>query len=185
MNRVGMAGCAALFLLASAADAITSAAIAAPASAAPVTAAAALGWIRDLAGDWQGTFEWTGGRTAKGTIDARYTLTGNGSAVVEDLLMDGKPTMTSVYHLDGDALRMTHYCGAGNQPRLKAASIDAAAKSIHFDLVDITNLKSPTAGHVVAVDLKSIDAAHLVVRFTFRGSGPDSLETIDLRRARS
>jgi hypothetical protein len=27
--------------------------------------------------------------------------------------------MMSVYHLDGDELRMTHYCAAGNQPHLR------------------------------------------------------------------
>jgi hypothetical protein len=48
-------------------------------------------------------------------------LTGNGSALVESLIMGGVPTMTTVYHLDEADLRMTHYCGAKNQPRLKAA----------------------------------------------------------------
>jgi hypothetical protein len=34
--------------------------------------------------------------------------------------------MVSVYHLDGDELRMTHYCAAGNQPRFK---LDRAAST--------------------------------------------------------
>ncbi len=31
---------------------------------------------------------------------------------------------------------MTHYCAAGNQPRLKAASIDQEKKIIHFTYLD-------------------------------------------------
>jgi hypothetical protein len=56
--------------------------------------------------EWEGSFEWIGARTATGTVNATYSETGNGSAVVENLAMDGVPAMTSVYHLDGaDLLR--------------------------------------------------------------------------------
>jgi len=51
--------------------------------------------------------------------------------------------MTSAYHLDKEDLRMTHYCAAGNQPRLKAGSIDLSKNLFRFDFVDITNLASP------------------------------------------
>jgi len=74
---------------------------------------------------------------------ATYHVTGNGSAVIEELIVDGKPSMTSAYHLDKDDLRMTHYCAAANQPRLKASSIDLSKNLIRFDFVDITNLASP------------------------------------------
>src|SRR5438477_12411109 len=74
--------------------------------------------IKALVGDWQGSYEWIG-KNRKGPMNARYYLTGNGTAVVEDLIVDGDPNMTTVYHLDGADLRATHYCAAGNQPRLK------------------------------------------------------------------
>ena len=48
-----------------------------------------------------------------------YRLTGRGSALIEEFV--GDPPMTSVYHLDHDELRMTHYCNAGNQPRMVGA----------------------------------------------------------------
>ncbi len=75
--------------------------------------------LKALVGDWQGSYEWLG-KNRKGPINARYYLTGNGTAVVEDLIVDGNANMTTVYHLDGADLRATHYCAAGNQPRLKA-----------------------------------------------------------------
>lgn len=74
--------------------------------------------------------KWSGGRSAKGKMDAEYYTSGNGSAVVENLLSDGKPTMTTVYHLDGDALRATHFCALQSQPRLKAARIVLPTRSI-------------------------------------------------------
>ena len=67
-------------------------------------AAQALERFRGLEGRWTGTFAWSGARSAKGNMDAEYYVTGNGSAVVENLLSDGKPTMTTVYHLDGDVM---------------------------------------------------------------------------------
>jgi hypothetical protein len=48
-----------------------------------------------------------------------YKLTGAGSAVVETQFPGTGHEMVSVYHLDRDDLRMTHYCAAGNQPRMK------------------------------------------------------------------
>src|SRR5215831_2783529 len=80
--------------------------------------------LRLLQGNWKGTYAWTGASTASGEMSATYHLTGNGSALIEELIMNGQPSMTSVYHLDKNDLRMTHYCASGNQPRLKAGSID-------------------------------------------------------------
>lgn len=83
--------------------------------------AAALAQIRGLAGDWEGTFVWRGSGDAAEKLTAKYSETGH-AAVVETLIMNGKPTMTSVYHLDGPSdLRMTHFC-VQNQPRLKGQS---------------------------------------------------------------
>jgi hypothetical protein len=48
-----------------------------------------------------------------------FKLTGAGSALVETQMPGQSHEMVSVYHLDGDELRMTHYCAAGNQPRFK------------------------------------------------------------------
>ncbi len=89
--------------------------------------ATAFGQLKSLAGDWEGTYEWTG-TGAGGSMTATYSLSGNGSAVVETLTMGGVPGMTSVYHLDGADLRMTHFCAAQNQPRLKAHRIPTFAR---------------------------------------------------------
>ena len=60
--------------------------------------------------------------------------------------------MGSVYHLDGADLRVTHYCAAQNQPRLRATSFGTDNSDIRFSFVDITNLRSPSDGHVSGLE---------------------------------
>ena len=144
--------------------------------------AAALTQLRGLAGEWEGSLEWTGARTGTGKMNATYYETGNGSAVVENLAVDGVPSMTSVYHLDGADLRMTHYCGAQNQPRLKASRIDVAKSSLDFDFVDATNLRSPDAPHVYGFEMRLLSADHITLAFLFEAGGKRSKEFIDLKR---
>ena len=141
--------------------------------------------LRALDGEWEGTLEWTGARTGTGKVHASYHPTGNDSAMIEDLIMSGTvPSMTSVYHLDGSDLRMTHYCGAHNQPRLKATRIDQAQGTVQFAFVDGTDLAAHPA-HVDAFEIRFVSADHLALRFTFVGGGKTSIEHIELDRVRA
>jgi hypothetical protein len=89
--------------------------------------------LRALSGDWEGTVAWTGQPASE--IAAQYSVTGKRSAVVEQLSNE----MTSVYYLDGTDLRMTHFCAAQNQPRLKANAYGRDKRAVTFPL-----LTSPT-----------------------------------------
>ena len=142
----------------------------------------ALAQIKALTGNWSGTFKWTGGRHDSGSMNASYYVTGNGSAVVENLLNESTPVMTSVYHLDGRDLRMTHFCGAQNQPRLKARRIDLYDGAIDFEFVDATNLQSPDAPHVHGLEIRLIDPNHLTLAFLFQSGSVESREEINLKR---
>ena len=140
--------------------------------------------MRTLAGTWEGTFEWSGGRTGAGKLRATYYVTGNGSALVENLLMGegDAPSMTTVYHLDGAELRMTHFCAAQNQPRLKATQIDAAAGTADFGFIDVTNATVSPA-YVDGFSMRILDADDLNLKFEFLGkSGKKAVETIVLKR---
>jgi hypothetical protein len=141
--------------------------------------------LATLAGDWEGPFEWTGGRSGAGRMSARYSLTGNGSAVVESLTVDGVPSMTSVYHMDGADVRMTHYCAAQNQPRLKGHRIDLTHGIVDFAFVDATNLRSPDAPHVTGVELRFRDEDHFTLTFLFQAASRQSRERIELTRVKA
>jgi hypothetical protein len=142
----------------------------------------ALSQIKALIGNWSGAFQWTGGRNDSGSMNATYYVTGNGSAVVENLMNESKPVMTSVYHLDGPDLCMTHFCGAQNQPRLKARRIDLDHGAIDFEFVDATNLRSPDAPHVHGLEIRLIDPNHLTLTFLFQSGSVESREEINLKR---
>jgi hypothetical protein len=139
--------------------------------------------MRSLVGDWEGTFAWSGGGGREpGKLRVNYYLTGNGSALVEDLIMGDAPTMTTVYHLDGAELRMTHFCAAKNQPRLKASHIDAGAGTARFSFVDVTNA-SANGAYVDGFSIHIVDADNLKLEFDFGGSsGKRAVESIVLRR---
>jgi hypothetical protein len=156
-----------------------------PAAGAKQTPAAAmLEKLRGLAGEWNGTVQWSGARTDTGTMNAKYSVISRGSAVVEDLGDGDPPVMTSVYHLDGADLRMTHFCGATNQPRLKADRIDPERGEVDFAFVDVTNLASPEAGHVTGCQIRLLGPDRMVLTFVFEAGPKKSFERIDLRRAK-
>jgi len=138
--------------------------------------------LTKMVGHWEGDLVWSGARTGTEKLQADYYLTGNGSSLVENLIMGGVPMMTTVYHLDETDLRMTHYCAAKNQPRLKATKIDEGSQTTTFSFVDMTNGVSHPA-HVEAFSVQIVDSDHLHLQFTFAGgTGKKAIEDIALQR---
>jgi hypothetical protein len=116
----------------------------------PVTARAAFERLKTLKGDW--THEGQGcdptAEREPGWDRVQYKLTGAGSALVE---VDGPGTkneMISVYHLDGDDLRMTHYCPAQNQPRLKLDRAASRPERLVFSFDGGSNIDPAKDGYI-------------------------------------
>jgi len=110
----------------------------------------------------------------KATLDLE--LTSGGTALLEKFHMveNGKPVeMTTLYYLDGDQVKLTHYCMAGNQPTMKG-SYAAETKTITFDLVSISNLKSADDGHMHHAVYTFIDNDHFKTTWTFRKEQKDA-----------
>ena len=139
--------------------------------------------ILGLAGNWVGITYWSTDPSKREEVRMTYQPTGLGSAVVEHFSTGTEPTMTSVYHMDGNDLRLTHFCSAKNQPRLKATRIDDGGRVVVFSLEDVTNLTSPGAGHVSGLELRFPAEDHLELKFTFSRDGRDIFEFIELARA--
>ncbi|MGB7845205.1 MAG: hypothetical protein WBL63_06290 [Candidatus Acidiferrum sp.] len=124
---------------------------------------AAFEQLKALVGHW----ETDKSNTNKATLDLE--LTSGGTAVIEKshMVNQGKPVeMITLYYLDGDQLKLTHYCMAGNQPTM-AGTYDASTKTVKFDFVSATNLKSPNDGHMHNAVYTFIDNDHFKTSWTF------------------
>lgn len=126
--------------------------------------------MKALVGDWQTE------TSAGGKATLHLELTSGGTALLEKFHMEenGKPVeMTTLYYVDGDQLKLTHYCMAGNQPTM-SGSYDAVTKTIKFNFLSISNLKSPDAGHMHHALYTFIDSDHLKTNWTFRKDQKDA-----------
>src|ERR1700704_1393988 len=75
--------------------------------------AAAFEQLKSLIGHWKTQ----SANMPDATLDLE--LTSGGTAVLErsHMINEGKPVeMITLYYLDGEQLKLTHYCMAGNQP---------------------------------------------------------------------
>lgn len=132
--------------------------------------------IKSMPGTWEGT-------SADGhPLQVTFKVVSGGTAVMSEIMGHGPEDMVSMFHLDGaNRLLVTHYCGAGNQPRMQA-SVSPDGKTITFIFVDATNLKSPDDGHMYRMVLALLDANHHTEEWTFIDHGKEMKESFDLRR---
>ena len=155
---------------------------ASPAFAQETVASRMLQRIVSLEGEWEGAYQWSGARSGGGTLRVIYQVTGMGSAVIETMVQGGRNSMSTVYHLDGADLRMTHYCATRKQSRLRAIPARINDHSATFDFVDVTNADPAHPGYVTGFDISIIDDNDIVNHFVFEGGVPRSIETITLHR---
>ena len=134
--------------------------------------------IKSLAGEWEGK------NSMGDRVRVSYRVTADGSALMSEIQSQMKGDnhdMVSMIHMDRDRLLLTHYCAAGNQPRMQA-SRSADGKTIRFDFVDATNLASPDAGHMQRVIFTILDAKHHTEHWYFVDHGRERVETFNLER---
>jgi len=110
-----------------------------------------------------------------------YRVTANGSAVMSEI--EGEHNMVTMFYLDGDRLLMSHYCAAGNQPRMKAVPI-ADGNSVAFDFLDATNLASPDSGHMHRAVFTLVDNKHLSEEWVWKKDGKETKEHFELQRVK-
>ncbi len=135
--------------------------------------------FKALAGEWEGQ------RRDGQAVKVSYQVLSGGSAVVETLTEFAEEvTMVTVYHMDGDDVRMTHYCSAQNQPRMKAAAVSPDARVVSFEFVDVTNLAQPTDGHMQNLEITFKDRNHITQKWTWLENERTTDNTFTLTRVR-
>jgi hypothetical protein len=113
-----------------------------------------------------------------------YRVTSAGSAVEETLFPGTPHEMVTMYHLDGDALMLTHYCAVGNQPHMRATKFDNPSQ-IAFGFAGGTNMNPATDSHMHDLTLTFVDADHIKAEWSFyeRGEKRD-VKNFNWKRAR-
>jgi hypothetical protein len=139
--------------------------------------AAAFARLKTLAGEWEAD-------THMGKAHLSYELIAGGTALVEKETAEKMPAMVTVYHLDGSRLLLTHYCMAGNQPRMQAKTYNADSGELEFQFLDATNLPAG-AGHMHNVKFRFVDNSHLATAWEFYENGaPKMTEAAEYTRVR-
>jgi hypothetical protein len=90
---------------------------------------AAFARLKTLAGEWEA-------ETRMGKAHLSYEVIAGGTALVEKETAEKMAAMLTVYHLDGERLLMTHYCMAGNQPRMQAKAFNPESGELEFQFLD-------------------------------------------------
>ena len=80
-------------------------------------------------------------------IGSTFRLTAGGSVLVEVMGPDEGFEMFNMFHADGERVLMTHYCAAGNQPRMEVKATDDENR-LELQFESVTNLASPGANHM-------------------------------------
>jgi len=120
---------------------------------------AAFARLKTLAGEWEAD-------TDMGKAHVSYEVIAGGTSLVERESAEKMPVMLTVYHLDGNRLLLTHYCIAGNQPRMQARTFNPQTGEMTFEFLDATNL-APGAGHMHNVKFRLIDNGHFTSEWQF------------------
>src|SRR5438874_7350558 len=117
-----------------------------------------------LQGEWQGVADGV-------NTTLIYTLTANGSALMEQCRPEKGHEMITMFTVDGDRLIATHYCSAKNQPQMVTSAITDAQKPLAFLLARITGLKSPADWHNTGLTVIQEDSDHLTQEWTYQSKG--------------
>ena len=147
--------------------------------------------LKTLAGTWKAsvtTFppQPQMGDGAIGQVSLRITSRGN--AIVHEMKEAGKPDdpvkydhPVTMFYLDEDRLLLTHYCDAGNRPRMVART-SPDGKTVEFDFLDVAG--GTQFGHMHHAVFTIIDANHHLEDWTYMTPGDKPVHAhIDLTRA--
>ena len=146
--------------------------------------------LKNLDGSWRS-------KSTRGWQETQqFRVLARGTAVVSQSSPDSATISTStnspnspmmtVFHMDGSRLLLTHYCEAGNQPRLVATSIENGGRTVHFSFLDATNLASPAAGHMHSVVLTFVDENHFTEQWSWYENGKEQwMESVTNERVAS
>jgi hypothetical protein len=149
----------------------------------PTEAQKAFDKMKTLAGSWVGQLTTSPQEPMVEGKFAQFSLrvTSLGNAFVHELSLSGRPDHpVTMFYLDGDRLLLTHYCDAGNRPRM-VGKVLPDGKQLEFEFLDLTG--SNQYGHMHHAVFTFIDADHHLEDWTWMGPGDKPVRAhFDLQR---
>jgi hypothetical protein len=141
--------------------------------------------LKALAGSWEGHVTTVPPQPDIEGKPAHLSLrvTSMGNAMVHEMTGEGRPDdpITMLY-LDGDRLLLTHYCDAGNRPRM-TGKMSPDGKTVEFDFLDVSG--STQYGHMHHAVFTMIDANHHTEDWTYMMPGDKPVHAhFDLQRTK-
>ena len=133
--------------------------------------------LTSLKGEWNGQIDGV-------NTTLIYTLTANGSALMEQCRSETRPEMITMFTVDGDHLIATHYCSAKNQPQMATAAITDVQRPLVFSLVRVTGLKSPDTFHNTGLTVIQEDDEHLTQQWSYQHKGKTGKNIFHFTRVR-
>ncbi len=145
--------------------------------------------LKTLAGAWEGRGTTTPAiPDMPDTMQVNLSVASSGNVLMHEMMgkaktdnpkKDADHPVTMLY-LDGDRLLLTHYCDAGNRPRM-AARISPDGNKIEFDFLDLSG--GTKHGHMDHAVFTIIDANHHTEDWTYLMPGDKPMHAhIDLQR---
>lgn len=139
--------------------------------------------LKTVAGSWVGQLTtFPSEPTADGKF-AQFSLrvTSRGNALVHELSLSGVPDHpVTMFYVDGDRMLLTHYCDAGNRPRM-AGKLSPDGKTLEFDFLDLSG--GNQKGHMHHAAFTFIDENRHIEDWTYMLPGDKPIRAhFDLQR---
>ena len=148
--------------------------------------------LKTLAGNWTGPAKLDPPMHEMGdgtVMQISLRVTSRGNALVHEMKEAGTADDPARYdhpltmlYLDGDRLLLTHYCDAGNRPRMVART-SADGKTVEFDFLDVAG--GTQYGHMHHAVFTVVDANHHTEDWTYMMPGDKPVHAhVELQRAK-
>ena len=134
--------------------------------------------MKTLAGTWEGPVTLDPPVAAMSTdkpMHVSLRVTSRGNAIVHEMQEAGSPEDPSKYdhpvtmfYADGDHVILTHYCDAGNRPRM-AGKASPDGKKVEFEFLDLSG--GNQYGHMYHAVFTFVDANHHAEDWTYMMPG--------------
>jgi len=137
--------------------------------------------LKTLAGSWEGTITTTppSAEVKDKLAQVSLRVTSMGNAFLHEMRVEGRQDdPITMFYLDNDLLTLTHYCDAGNRPRMVGKSLPDG-NTVDFEFLDIAG--NPHY-HMHHSKFTIIDPNHHIEEWTFMVGDKPVLAHLDLQR---